>query len=289
MRSTMLFLLGAGMLACSGESDNPGSPASGGLGGSAGSATTGGKAGSTATGGKAGSTATGGNAGTGSGGNTGAGEGGAPEAGAAGSEGGVPAVTTGYCGSLTESLTTGSGVPVTPADPLSERAIDGSECNAVERTFPEEGASHTEACTEITYGTNPPSSGTHYGIWPEYREYGTAVPRGFLVHGLEHGAVVIAYSCNDCDAEIERARQLVAELGADPLCCSEPTCAGASTRLIMTPDPRLETRWAASAWGATLTLDCFEEAPIQAFVELYRGRGPEAVCADGVDVENYSN
>jgi len=285
MRRSMLFLLGAGMLACSGESDNPGAPASGGNGGDAGSAASGG-----GSSGRGGSGGRGGSAGSGEGGADAAGEGGADAAGESGaSDGGVPAVDRSYCGSLTESLTTGSGVPVTPATELSETPVADSECGAVERTFASEGQAHGEACVDLAYGTNPPSSGTHYGTWAAYREYGTAIPRGFWVHALEHGAVVIAYSCTDCDAEIERARELIAELGPDPLCCSEPTCTGASTRLIMTPDPRLESRWAAAAWGATLVLDCFEEAPFRSFVELHRGRGPEGVCADGVDVENYQN
>jgi hypothetical protein len=104
---------------------------------------------------------------------------------------------------------------------------------------------------------------------------------------MEHGAVVVAYSCTDCDDEVARAHALVEELGPDPSCCSEPSCTGASSRLILTPDPRLETRFAAASWGATLTADCFEEDAFRGFIELGRGRGPEAVCSDGVDVENY--
>jgi hypothetical protein len=192
---------------------------------------------------------------------------------------------SGYCGDLTESLVTGSGTPSVPLSPLSTTELAGSACGAVESAFPIDPALHTTACTELEYGTNPPSSGTHYGSWPAFKIYDAAVPRGFLVHALEHGAVVISYSCTDCEDEIAAARTLVAELGPDPLCCADPSCTGATTRLILTPDPRLSTPWAAAAWGFTLVGACFETEVFRAFVEAHRGRGPERVCADGIDVE----
>jgi hypothetical protein len=192
---------------------------------------------------------------------------------------------SGYCGDLTESLVTGSGTPIVETTPLSTTEVASSTCGAVERAFPPDAAFHTDACTELEYGTNPPSSGAHYGSWPAFKVYDAAVPRGFLVHAMEHGAVVIAYSCTECDAEIDAARMLVRELGPDPLCCTDPSCTGATTRLILAPDPRLDTPWAAAAWGATLVGDCFEPEVFRSFVEAHRGRGPEGVCAQGIDVE----
>jgi hypothetical protein len=192
---------------------------------------------------------------------------------------------SGYCGDLTASLVTGSGTPAVALTPLSTTELAESACGAVESAFPIDPALHTDACGELAYGTNPPSSGTHYGRWPAFKVYDAPVPRGFLVHAMEHGAVVIGYSCTDCEEELAEAEALVGELGPDPLCCTDPSCVGATTRLILTPDPRLDTRWAVAAWGFTLVSDCFEPDVFRAFVEAHRGRGPEAVCADGVDVE----
>jgi hypothetical protein len=198
---------------------------------------------------------------------------------------GAGAPNSGFCGDRTESLTTGSGTPDAALTPINTTDAPGSECGAVESSFPIDAALHTETCGELSYGTNPPSSGSHYGNWPIFRVYDAPVPRGFLVHAMEHGAVVIGYSCTDCEAEVEAARGLVEELGPDPLCCSGPSCAGASTRLILAPDPRLDTAWAAAAWGVTLVGDCFEAEVFRAFVEAHRGRGPENVCSNGIDVE----
>jgi hypothetical protein len=277
MRLASLSLLVAGMLACSGSTDNP--EESGGRSGSSGSSGRGGAAGKGGSGGRGG-------AGAGTGGEAGSSAGSGGAGGEAGAEAGAGGVDTSYCGAQTRSLTTGSGTPSVALVPLSTTDVEGSECGAVERAFPLQGAAHTDACVEIEYGTNPPSSGTHYGIWPVYKEYDAAVPRGFLVHGMEHGAVVIGYSCDDCEAEVAAARTLVAELGPDPLCCADPSCTGATTRVILAPDPRLETRWAAASWGFTLVADCFEPDAFRAFVEAHRGRGPEAVCSNGADVGN---
>ena len=46
-----------------------------------------------------------------------------------------------------------------------------------------------------TWDSNPPSSGDHYPVWAAFQEYDAAVPRGYYVHDLEHGAVDFLYNC----------------------------------------------------------------------------------------------
>jgi hypothetical protein len=185
---------------------------------------------------------------------------------------------SGYCGSLTSGLVSGSGVPKNPATPLSETPVDGSACNAVEREFPLEAGVHVAACTPIDSTTNPPCTGMHYPVWAAFRVYDAAIPRGFWLHDLEHGAVALGYSCTDCADEVDLAVALLDEIGDDPL-CTVP-----ARRTLLTPDPRLETSWAAASWGFTLTADCFEPEVFRVFVETHRGHGLEAVCSDGIDV-----
>jgi hypothetical protein len=214
---------------------------------------------------------------------TGGASGSSGTAGDSGSAGaGGQAEASGYCGEDTTALVTGSGTPENPATPLVETPIDGSACNAVERQYPPEDALHTPApCVEIDYSTNPPCTGTHYGTWAAYRVYDEPIPRGFWVHNLEHGAVAVLYSCSDCADEVEAAVDMLEAAGSDPACAAR----GSPSRLtLLTPDPRLETRWAASSWGYTLTADCFEPEVFRAFIDAHRGLGPEAVCGDGLDV-----
>jgi hypothetical protein len=78
---------------------------------------------------------------------------------------------------------------------------------------------------------------------------------------------------------------LISELDLDPLCCSpSAACIAPVSRLILMPDPELDVRFAAASWGFTLKASCFEPEVFRAFVQAHRGRGREAVCADGVDV-----
>jgi len=139
---------------------------------------------------------------------------------------------------------------------------------------------HIPTCSEVTYATNPPTSGPHYPIWTQWKTYTAPVPRGFYVHNLEHGGVVVAYRCPDgCTADVAAIEAMVTALPADPLCSF-----GISRRLVVTPDPLLATRFAVTAWGASLVADCFDAASFAAFIGDHYATGPENTCADGVDV-----
>lgn len=194
----------------------------------------------------------------------------------------------GYCRDKTLALIAAAGDPTDPATPLTEQPIDASACNAVERSYPIEDHSHVPVCDPVEYSSNPPSSGHHYPVFPEYRVYDDAIPSGFWVHSLEHGGVVFTYSCTDCEDEVSQAEAIVVETEPAPACCSPEGCPSTATnQLLMTPDPGLPTRWAASSWGFTLTADCFEPEIFQEFVSAHRDNGaPETVCenTDATDV-----
>ncbi len=173
-------------------------------------------------------------------------------------------------------------VAVTPAAPVTETPIEESACSAIERIYTVEPSPHLENCVAVGYSTNPPSSGAHYSTWAAFQEYDEPVPHGFLVHSLEHGAVVFFYSCSSCDAEVEQARSVIAGLPVDPACAS----AGIERRVIMTPDPALESRWAAAAWGVTLNADCFEPSVFDAFARAHYALSPENICGGGYSGEH---
>lgn len=159
--------------------------------------------------------------------------------------------------------------------------VDGSTCNAVVQQFSPDPGIHVPVCSPITWSTDPPSSGEHYPVWAAFKSYTKVVPRGFWVHDLEHGAVVIVHNCpSGCAAEVAQAQAMIDNLPSDPSCT-----APVSRRIVMTPDPLLTTKWAASAWGWTLRADCFEPAVFAAFVAAHYGKAPEDECADGWDFE----
>jgi len=163
--------------------------------------------------------------------------------------------------------------------PLGDTSV---ACNTVVATFTPDPSPHVQACSVVTYPTNPPTSGPHYPIWAAFKAYASPVNPGFLVHSMEHGAVVIHYRCDDvpCDGELAELATFLAARPSDPLCV-EPVLA----RVVTTPSLTLDTRFAVSAWGASLRSDCFDLEALATFLDLYYAKAPEDFCSDGVDLD----
>jgi hypothetical protein len=141
-----------------------------------------------------------------------------------------------------------------------------------EANHPSEGATHLVLCSTTCYATNPPSSGNHYPVWPVYKTYSAPVPWGFLVHGLEHGAVIVSYNCPcGCADEVAAAQAWIDALPIDSQCGEPP-------RVVLAPDPDLDVRWAASAWTWTLRAQSFDPVAFQAFFTAHYNNGPEVIC-----------
>jgi len=167
-------------------------------------------------------------------------------------------------------------VAVTTGEYAPEPA-PGSECGAVvtQEPIPTSPVVHSPACSALRYSSNPPSSGDHYGAWTDFRHYEQAVARGNWVHSLEHGAIVVVYNCTDCDDEIAEAVAWMDTLPEDPSCARY----GRKRRLVLTPDPLLDVRWAAASWGYTLRSDCFEPQVFTDFAVAHVRNAPEDLCA----------
>ena len=160
--------------------------------------------------------------------------------------------------------------------------VEAGACNVAIQSHAIASSTHVMDCSPVTYATSPPSSGLHYFTWALYRVYTVPVPLGSLVHNLEHGAVILFYNCpSGCADELARARAFVDSLPVDPIC---PT-ANPFHRVILVPDPSLDVRFAASAWGWTLRADCFDEAAFAEFVAAHYGEAPENICGGGWNYE----
>jgi hypothetical protein len=170
-----------------------------------------------------------------------------------------------------------------PFEALPAPSAPAGKCDAVEEEHAIEGFAHVAVCSPVTYATLPPCSGDHYPIWAAYKTYATPVPEGFLVHDLEHGAVVLTYNCpNGCAADVAAAQAMLDKLPADPDCAAQGS--PVRRRVLMTPDPKLDVPFAASAWGWTLRAKCFDSAIFEAFALHHYNQGRENICANGDDV-----
>jgi len=139
-----------------------------------------------------------------------------------------------------------------------------------------EGWSHVQEGAAITWRHNPPASGPHYPVWARYAIHDKVVARGYWVHNLEHGAVVLLYRPDAQADAIAALKQAYAGLPDDPSCGT----AGAK-RALLTPDPLLPTPVAAVAANAVLAGDLLTTEQIRDFATRCRAKGPEDVCADG--------
>lgn len=152
------------------------------------------------------------------------------------------------------------------------------ECTVEIRAAPPASANHQTPCTPTNYQL-PTAGGDHYSVWADFGAYAQPVPWGFLVHSMEHGAVVLSYRCEGADcAPIEAAFDaLRSRQPADALCVREDV----PNRLIVAPEPSLEWPIALSAWGHTYRATCIDPASLADFVDAHYAGGPEDLCVPG--------
>ena len=107
------------------------------------------------------------------------------------------------------------------------------------------------------YASVPPTSGPHVPWLAAWGVHRIPIPWEVQVHNLEDGGVIIHYRCDrPCPDAVATLERLVGE---------HPT------QVILTPERRLETAIALTAWGRIETMEAPDEALIRRFIEAYRG------------------
>jgi hypothetical protein len=115
-----------------------------------------------------------------------------------------------------------------------------------------EPATHIDESTIPTYHNRPPSSGPHWGTVPqatEYRLYDQPLPPGRWVHMLEHGAVVVLYRQDLCDATCTGL------LGTFYDSAPRSTVIPGIRHLAITPYQDMDHAIAVVAWGYVDEMD----------------------------------
>ncbi len=130
-----------------------------------------------------------------------------------------------------------------------------------------EGESHVTSPTRVTYRTNPPTSGRHYGQTSFTGILPNPLPQGLqdenLVHNLEHGQVIIWYKSTIGGTILDGLKAIVRE---DP------------TRLILVPREGMEHAVAFTAWQKLIGCETVGDKVIpvaQKFADTFKGKGPE--------------
>jgi hypothetical protein len=150
-------------------------------------------------------------------------------------------------------------------------------CDVDTQSLANEGEAHAPVGTGLTFDSNPPNSGTHYPLWGRYGTHQQPLERGYYVHNLEHGAVVLLYKCAGACPEITTGLQEV--LDSRPV---DSACfANVKNRMILTPDPLLDVPVAAAAWRNIYRAGCVDPPSLKAFIQEHYGKGPEDTCSEG--------
>jgi hypothetical protein len=141
--------------------------------------------------------------------------------------------------------------------------------------------------TKITYAYCPPASGSHYnvsGSGPVKRlfyapDLGEQNPGGW-VHDLEHGYVVVAYSCaNGCpsQAELDAMRQAMDNA---PQSDTAKTC-GEPNRMFVVRFDSMSSRFAYIAWDRVQLTDTFDAQAATTFMQQWQDQAnPEQQACD---------
>ena len=126
------------------------------------------------------------------------------------------------------------------------------------RDVPSLGNRHIRVGTSgaVSYNSDPPTSGPHYPTIVSWGVHRKPIDRGFQVHNLEDGGVLVQYGCADCPELVKKLENLVR---------------GYSKYVILAPYPSMKHRIALTAWGKIDTLEAYDEKRITAFINAFRG------------------
>lgn len=139
--------------------------------------------------------------------------------------------------------------------------------------MPIRGFNHVPAGSDVAWDDDPPSSGSHYPIWARWGAYDQTIPRGYWVHNLEHGGVVLLHRPDAGDAVIAALHAAFDAIPLDPSCTHR--------RTILTPDPQMAPAVAVVSWGWQMVCDGVDQQAIVDFATARRGNGREDLCAQG--------
>jgi uncharacterized protein DUF3105 len=161
---------------------------------------------------------------------------------------------------------------------LAEPLHPAASCFVEIATPPFLETKHVPEGTPIAWNSNPPCSGPHYPVWANFQEFNTPIDRGYLVHDMEHGAIVLLYKCEGaaCAPIQDALRKVRDAVPTDPSCDPKTRA-----RVVIAPDPQLDVPVAAAAWGWTYKAQCADIPTLEAFAREHYGQGPEDICAPG--------
>lgn len=162
-----------------------------------------------------------------------------------------------------------------PGPGVTDLKAAARAANCTMRSVKATSRNHTQSLSDhVKYSTNPPTSGKHYFNPPADGVYGTAPQDEQVVHGEEHGRVIIWVKPSLPKSARANIRALFDE---------------DSSGMLLVPRPNMPYDVAVTAWGAVpqplgrgYLMGCSRYSPklfdaIRDFRDAHRGKGPEPV------------
>lgn len=127
----------------------------------------------------------------------------------------------------------------------------------------------------VDYETNPPTSGRHIGELVQAGIYDTVVPNEVAVHNMEHGFVIVWYSCTaGTPLNDEQCATLRNELSA----VVQPAVADGKF-VVQSPNTAIDHRIALTAWQFLDAFDEFDAERVSTFIDTFWCHyDPEGSC-----------
>ena len=150
---------------------------------------------------------------------------------------------------------------------------DNPTTEGVGEYFPIETIDHVQDGQPVNSPSDPPTSGTHYGVSMPAGFYQTDSPEyldpthdGYLIHSLEHGYIIFWYNCDLLDeascSELKEDIQSVMD-------------SFQGIKLIAFPRPTIDVPLVMTSWGYLQKFDSFDPDLAVQFIETNRPLAPE--------------
>jgi Protein of unknown function (DUF3105)/Domain of unknown function (DUF4190) len=159
------------------------------------------------------------------------------------------------------------GVDFIADQSLDDISEEDANCGPVE-SHPDEGQDHVRDGKVVTYGTSPPTSGSHYAVpaEPGFYEEDSGIEPERLVHNLEHGQIVIWYRPNAPDLGFieEQVEQLVRQ---------EPQATVGAPYMDMPDDYNI----VLTSWTQSRACQFASQTVVDDFRRQFQGVAPEPI------------
>lgn len=153
-----------------------------------------------------------------------------------------------------------SGNKATPEDEIPMTGINHSSQG---QTHIQDGEAHEP------YNSDLPSSGPHYQRPAPWGISESEIADETFIHNLEHGGIVIAYRPDLPAAQLDKLKQLIANL--------PPSKQFNSVKVLLLPRSKNSKPIQMAAWTYTMDLEGFDEPTIRQFYSGHIDKGPELV------------